>query len=529
MSSTPLHFIASTFTALSHARPMLGVVSTLLKDNPNLTFTIFAHKTFVGFVNDELARSPNLAPDVLAQRVRVIGVSQNEPKPSLEALKEIFIDLTTYVPEGYKTILANGVVTCTTTGKRYDFKDVPRPTLFICDMFSPLVGQKIKEISPEIKLIHSFPPTVGSFIRHYGPPELGGLGNWEAETKAAMENGAGASGKSFEEVADSLHTEHPGELQPNREGVQLYDYEMHPQDVPQPPIIPILMASTMQAVEWADGSIMPSIDAFEPKSTEALQRWYTDELHKRFFLVGPQLSVSPTSPAPPPPLPADHPFTKIFTFLSSQHPKSVVLISFGTVFYPFTHPNQVEVLLRTLLETKTPFIFSRASMGYAAAPLSKELEAAIAASPETAIIADFVPQQEVLAHPSLGAMLTHGGAGSTFEIIMYGVVGIFWPFAADQPVHAAYLTENLDAAFELVQIRTGPGARPPRRGGQVVGTDEVIAAEIRQVVADLKGEVGQRKRKNIEAVQKKFLEAKAPGGSADLALKALVEFGTPKE
>ncbi|KAG8927744.1 hypothetical protein FRC01_006990 [Tulasnella sp. 417] len=516
MSSKPLHFIASTFTALSHARPMLGVVSTLLKDNPNLTFTIFAHKTFVGFVNDELGRS-HLPPDVLAQRIRVIGVSQNEPKPSLEALKEIFFDLTTFVPEAYKIILQNGVVTCTTTSKQYDFKDLPKPTLFICDMFSPLVGQKIKEISPEIKLIHSFPPTVGSFIRHYGPAELGGLGNWEAETKAAMENGARASCKTFEQVADSLHTEHPGELQPNPEGVQLYDYEMHPQDVPQPPIVPILMASTRQAVEWADGSIMPSIDAFEPKSTQALQRWYTDELHKRFFLVGPQLSVSPTSTTPPPPLPAEHPFSKVFTFLNSQPVKSVVLISFGTVFYPFTHPNQVEVLLKTLLETKTPFIFSRASMGYAAAPLSKELEDAVAASPETALIADFC------------AMLTHGGAGSTFEIIMYGVVGIFWPFAADQPVHAAYLTENLDAAFEVVQVRTGPGARPPRRGGQVVGTDEAIAAEIRQVVADLKGEVGQRKRMNIEAVQRQFLEAKTPGGSADLALKALVEFGTPKE
>lgn len=172
------------------------------------------------------------------------GVSQNEPKPSLEALKDIFLDLTKFVPEAYRIILQKGIVTCTATKKQYDFKDLPKPSLFICDIFSPLVGQNIKEISPEIKLIHSFAPTVGSFIRHYGPPELGGLGNWEADTKAAMERGAGAGGKTFEEVADSLHTEHPGVLQPNPEGVQLYDYEMHPQDLPQPPIVPILMAST---------------------------------------------------------------------------------------------------------------------------------------------------------------------------------------------------------------------------------------------------------------------------------------------
>lgn len=200
--------------------------------------------------------------------------------------------------------------------------------------------------------------------------------------------------------------------------------------------------------------MMPSIDAFEPKSTEALRHWYTDKLHKKIFLVGPQLSVSPTSQSPPPPLPAEHPFTKIFTFLDSQPPKSVILISFGTVFYPFTHPNQVEVLLKTLLETNTPFIFSRAAMGYAAAPLSKETESAIAENPDIAMIADFVPQQEVLAHPSLGAMLTHGGAGSTFEIIMYGVVGIFWPFAADQPVHAVYLTENVSIHCPPTRLRS---------------------------------------------------------------------------
>lgn len=97
-------------------------------------------------------------------------------------------------------------------------------------------------------------------------------------------------------------------------------------------------------------------------------------------------------------------------------------------------------MLKVFLETNTPFIFSRAAAMYA--PIPEDLEKVITET-QNAMIVDFAPQQEILAHPSVGAMVTHGGANSTFEIIMAGVVGVFWPFAADQPVHAAYLTENV--------------------------------------------------------------------------------------
>lgn len=152
----------------------------------------------------------------------------------------------------------------------------------------------------------------------------------------------------------------------------------------------------------------------------------------------------------------------IFDFLNAQSPKSVILISFGTFFYPvlvgaaplllgevrstksmaFQTPHYVTTLLKVLLKTSTPFIISRASQAFSAASLPQEVEEEMKER-KLGLIVDFIPQQEVLAHPNMGAFVTHGGASSMWESIMAGVIGIYWPMVADQPMHAAYLTTKV--------------------------------------------------------------------------------------
>ncbi|KAG8858440.1 hypothetical protein FRB96_005325 [Tulasnella sp. 330] len=114
----------------------------------------------------------------------------------------------------------------------------------------------------------------------------------------------------------------------------------------------------------------------------------------------------------------------------------------------------------------------------------------------------------------MGAFLTHGGVNSMYESICAGVVNIFWPQSADQPLHAAYMSQI---------VRTGDGARPPARGGKVEGTSEAVAAEIEQVLADLVGSVGERKRKNLGVVRQKMLDDMKEGGVCDMALKGLLD------
>lgn len=169
-----------------------------------------------------------------------------------------------------------------------------------------------------------------------------------------------------------------------------------------------------------------------------MRDWYEGELGKKLFFVGMPRSIDTSSPYDPRTA-ASGPFKPIFSFLDAQPAKSTLLISFGTVFYP-TQEWQIETLYNTLLETKTPFIASKAP--YLFQPMTSALEKRIQES-GIGLVAEYLPQRELLRHPSLGTFLTHGGANSMFESILAGVPNVFWPFEADQPMHAAYMSQNV--------------------------------------------------------------------------------------
>jgi len=267
---------------------------------------------------------------------------------------------------------------------------------------------------------------------------------------------------------------------------------------------------------------------FQPKNAQFMDKWYEGELNKKVFYLGPQAPV-PSSPykAPLNATDASNPFAPIFAFLDAQAPKSTILISFGTLFYPYDHAWRIETIVRTLLETKTPFILSRAARMFT--PFSPEIEKALEEHRDAGLVADFVPQRQILGHPNLGAFLTHGGINSMNESIVADVPNIFWPFTGDQPLHAVYMTESLDCAFELLQVRTGLGARPPCRGGKVEGTPEAVAAEFKQILVDLKGKVGDCKRKNLHALNQQFLEALKHDAEAETNLRAFLKWAGAEE
>ncbi|KAG9049176.1 hypothetical protein FS837_010995 [Tulasnella sp. UAMH 9824] len=129
---------------------------------------------------------------------------------------------------------------------------------------------------------------------------------------------------------------------------------------------------------------------------------------------------------------------------------------------------------------------------------------------------DFVPQSAILAHPITGAFISHGGVNSTFESIEANVLAIFWPITGDQHLNAAHMTLN-DRDW----------CSPPKRRGVVYGTDEALASEIEHILSDLKGPVGDRKRKNLTAVRAQLLQDHAEGGDADLEVRRLLDFGAP--
>ena len=95
------------------------------------------------------------------------------------------------------------------------------------------------------------------------------------------------------------------------------------------------------------------------------------------------------------------------------------------------------------------------------------------------------------------------------------ILRICWPIAVDQPTAAVHLTENLNVAFELFQVRTGDGLKPLARNGIAAeGTREAVGIEIRQTIDLCRSQKGQVMRSNAEKLKLKFAKAWEEGGAA---------------
>ena len=104
---------------------------------------------------------------------------------------------------------------------------------------------------------------------------------------------------------------------------------------------------------------------------------------------------------------------------------------------------------------------------------------------------------------------------------------ICWPFAADQPTGAAHITENLNVAFELFQVRTGENGLKPlasaRNGLVAEGTREAVGIEIRQTIDLCRSEKGEEMRRNAEPFKMKFAQTWEEDGMAKQEIRKFLD------
>lgn len=93
----------------------------------------------------------------------------------------------------------------------------------------------------------------------------------------------------------------------------------------------------------------------------------------------------------------------------------------------------------------------------------------------------------------------------------------------DQPGNIAYLVHTADVAFELVEVRTGAhGLKPLYASGKTpTGTLDAFRTEFKQVLDDMAGEVGARKRANARRMQGSLAKAWNDDGPARRSNRAL--------
>ncbi|KZV57725.1 7-deoxyloganetic acid glucosyltransferase-like, partial [Dorcoceras hygrometricum] len=135
-------------------------------------------------------------------------------------------------------------------------------------------------------------------------------------------------------------------------------------------------------------------------------------------------------------------------WLDAQASKSVIYVSFGSLVV-MTNEQYMEFWYglvnsrqRFLWVIRPDSIVAKSSESRISEELSKGTK-------DRGYIVEWAPQEEVLAHPSVGGFLTHSGWNSTLESIVEGVPMICWPYFVDQQVNSRFVGSEWNLGLDM--------------------------------------------------------------------------------
>ncbi|XP_010055927.3 UDP-glycosyltransferase 76E2 isoform X1 [Eucalyptus grandis] len=209
---------------------------------------------------------------------------------------------------------------------------------------------------------------------------------------------------------------------------------------------------------------------------------------------------------------------KCVSFLDSHPPGSVVYVSTGSLVR--LSRSELAEMARGLADCGQPFLWavelSSAHDGDIAQliPRGEELLCAAAdchpnAPSMRGLVVAWAPQEEVLAHGSVGCFWTHNGWNSTLESMTEGVPMLCWPRVGDQKIIAGFVTRVWRVGLEL---------ECDGNGGLERGR---ISRSIKRLMA---GEEGREIRKRALEMEETVELALSDGGCSSQSLSKLVDF-----
>ncbi|KAJ1403508.1 UDP-glucuronosyl/UDP-glucosyltransferase [Sesbania bispinosa] len=182
----------------------------------------------------------------------------------------------------------------------------------------------------------------------------------------------------------------------------------------------------------------------------------------------------------------DGSFSKIFEWLDKQASKSVVFVGFGSECK--LSKDQVYEIAFGLEMSELPFLWALRKPSWAS---NDDDSLPVGFNERTSkrgiVCMGWIPQREILAHPSIGGSLFHSGWGSVIETLQFGHNLVVLPFIADQPLNARFLVDK-GLAIEVKRNEDGSFTRND------------IAKSLRQAMASEEGEKLRIKTREAAAI-----------------------------
>ncbi|KAI9066607.1 glycosyltransferase family 1 protein [Trametes sanguinea] len=496
------HLIALTYQAWGHARPLIQLSAHLVKMHP-LQITFFTTDSYVDRILNELANSFEPGEEAYADRVRVLSLG-NDPSFTTEVVDEGF-------ELACEKLVAGEALQCAKTGRVY--AALPPPQAAIIDFFAVKPIAAIKEASANtIKVYAWFSGMTTAAFMVVAPEKYGGPGN----IRVKAEELADKTGRGFEEAVVDLLFTPKGKIHKFPGLPPMIDYELYPQETPvSAHFVSQTFGRMYEALETCDGVFFNSPASYENEALEAARAWF-GETGRSAYVCGPLVPCISEHGYHDINIKTSKEGAEIIDFLDntlkSSGERSLLYISFGSMYWPTKSPEKLWAFLDIAMELNIPFLLSHAS------PRAGVLPVEIVEKVRTygkGMLSPWTPQQVVLEHKATGWFVTHCGQNSVIESIVAGVPMIAWPFNADQPLNAVRISEVLKVGYELIEVRTGYGLHPLHRNGRKpVGTIDAVKAETKDVLTKAFGDDGAQKREKLLALTRAFKQEWEEGGAS---------------